>query len=285
MPRKKTSKPKTEVKADKRYLSASDGLQEWRLQRKLQDMLQRRYRRLLASEIKATVMASMSNYRITGSLPKGDDSHVQAITDIYMRMGKDAANIFGQRVMDQGKSLGYELETKSFGEFFARLALEWIAQEAIRLRITSVAETTRQWIIDRIARGQEEGLSVDEIATGIEKDITGISRYRGALIARTETHGAANYAANEAAKATGLKLRKEWVSVEDARTRDFGEGDGEPDEYNHRSMDGQTVDMDQPFKMPHKSGEEIDIMYPGEAGKPAAAVINCRCAVAHVVED
>jgi uncharacterized protein with gpF-like domain len=96
-----------------------------------------------------------------------------------------------------------------------------------------------------------------------------ISRQRGALIARTETHGAANYGADGAARATGLKLRKEWIAAEDERTR--------PD---HNEANGQIVDMDQAFDV---GGEAL--MYPGDPAGSAGNIINCRCGVSHVVDD
>ena len=74
-----------------------------------------------------------------------------------------------------------------------------------------------------------------------------MSRLRAAIIATDRdpmlhlTTGA-----NETAKTTGLELAKEWVSVEDSRTRDFGEGDGVVEVRPERAMNGQTVDMDQP---------------------------------------
>ena len=153
--------------------------------------------------------------------------------------------------------------------------------EAIRRRITSVSETTRKQIIDLIDKGNAEGNGIAAIAKSITDTIPYLSRWRASVIARTETHGAANYGANEAAKSTGLKLKKEWISVEDHRTRDFYHHDA----YDHRAMNGQVVDMDQPFSMPWSKGDPLQIMYPGQADMPAAAVINCRCAVGHIVDE
>ena len=154
-------------------------------------------------------------------------------------------------------------------EFFRRLALDYIGLEMIRRRITSVAETTRQQIVNQITRGQQAGEGIDDIAKRIAGNVGIISRHRGALIARTETHGAANYGADGAARATGLKLRKEWVAAEDERTR--------PD---HNEANGQIVDMDQAFDV---GGEAL--MYPGDPAGSAGNIINCRCAVSHVVDD
>jgi uncharacterized protein with gpF-like domain len=76
-------------------------------------------------------------------------------------------------------------------------------------------------------------------------------------------------------------MRKEWLSAVDLRTRRIGDGD----EFGHLSMNGQTVDMDQPFAMPKRDGTTIQAMFPGHPDLPASAVINCRCAVAHIVDD
>jgi uncharacterized protein with gpF-like domain len=101
----------------------------------------------------------------------------------------------------------------------------------------------------------------------VRAQVPAFSRQRAALIARTETHGAANFGAQEAAKETGLQLRKEWVSASDERTRD-----------SHRRADGQVVGMDEPFRI---GGARL--MYPGDPDGPADETINCRCAVAHQV--
>jgi uncharacterized protein with gpF-like domain len=157
------------------------------------------------------------------------------------------------------------------------LALAWINLEPIRKRITRVTETTRERIVRQVAAGQDEGLGVEAIAKAINKRVPSISRARGALISRTETHNAANYAMHETAKSTGLELEKEWVATEDARTRRFADDA----EYNHLAMHGQKRAMDEPFSMPWIGGPDLLIMYPGEAGKPGAATINCRCSVVH----
>jgi hypothetical protein len=149
--------------------------------------------------------------------------------------------------------------------------LSWINLEPIRRRIQSVSETTRAQIVAIVARGQEQGLGVEAIAREVADRLPEISRWRGALIARTETHGAANFAMHETAKTTGINLEKEWVSVEDMRTRSITRDD----EFDHVSMNGQKVGMDEPFLMPWAIGIPLQIMYPGQAGLPGGATINC----------
>ncbi len=258
---------------------------EAQIQRRLLDVMEGRFRRFISAEIAAESERILSAYRELGFVPMDDDAHMRAIRQLYLGMAEMAIRTFGRRMTTQGKAFGLDLESKefSFSEFFHSLALNYIQLEAMRRRITSVAETTRNMIVAQVERGQQAGLGVDAIAALIAEKVPGISRWRGALISRTELHAAANYGAQETAKQTGLELEKEWVAVEDHRTRDFGEGDGEVDEFDHRAMDGQTVGMDEPFKMPWLKGPDVLCQFPGDPTLPAAASINCRCAVTHSV--
>jgi uncharacterized protein with gpF-like domain len=99
-----------------------------------------------------------------------------------------------------------------------------------------------------------------------------MSALRANIIARTETHTAANYGAQQAAELTGLNMKREWVSAQDDRTRDTSEAD-------HVDADGQTVGMKEPFTV---SGEKL--MFPGDPSGSAANVINCRCAVVFIYD-
>lgn len=254
------------------------------IQSRLLNVLEARFRRKIASVVADESRRYLSAYRELGYIPAQSDEDVAEFRSLYEQMGLETVRTFGARVVSQGKALGYNLEAKQEGGFaalFRSLALLWVNQEAIRRRITRVTETTRARIVGEVARGQQDGLGVSEIAKGINKRVPAISRARGALIARTETHGAANFAMHETAKTTGLELEKEWVATEDMRTRTFNKED--PDEYDHIAMHGQKRAMDEPFFMPWIGGPDLLIMYPGEAGKPGAATINCRCASIHRV--
>jgi uncharacterized protein with gpF-like domain len=96
-----------------------------------------------------------------------------------------------------------------------------------------------------------------------------LSRARANLIARTETHNAANSAAHEAIRSTGLPVLKEWVTALDGRERP-----------EHANVSAVPIPLNSPFQV---GGEEL--MYPGDPSGSAENVINCRCAVAHVVND
>lgn len=260
---------------------------EARVQSRILDVLERRFRRRVAAVLEAEALDLARRYRELGFVPAPDDQHFRAIRDIYLDMATASARTFGARVVTQGKAAGIIIETKQddeprgFAAFFRSLANAWVNLEPVRRRITSVAETTRNQIVRAVSQGQDDGLGVAEIAKEIEEQAPGIARTRGALIARTETHGAANFAMHQTAKSTGLDLVKEWVAVEDARTRSIARDDA----FDHASMDGQQRQMDEPFDMPWigGAGEPLKIQYPGEVGHPGGATINCRCAVIHKV--
>ena len=150
------------------------------------------------------------------------------------------------------------------------------------------AAGSRTSVIRRAARscgrycaGKDEGLGVDQIATNIARNVSGIAKARGALIARTETHGAANNGANAAARQTGLQLKKEWITAEDARTRSVAGGD----EWDHVEIDGAIVAQDEKFRLTSANGTVEFLDFPGDPAGSAANVINCRCAVGYVVDD
>ena len=253
----------------KRRLINTSPRREQVTQERLLLILERKFQRVVAAEISKASKQMLARYAVTGSAPALPDDHMFRMKNVYFEMARISIKTFGGRILDQGKAIGYRLEKKDFLEFFTRLAIEYVTNELIRRRIASVAESTRQQIVTLIIAGQKEGLGSDEIARSISKAIPSISRTRGALIARTETHGAANFGADQSARATSLKLEKEWVSTNDHRTR-----------HDHRDADGLKADMDAAFTV---GGEKL--MYPGDPNGSAGNIINCRCAVIHNVID
>lgn len=257
---------------------------EAEIHNRLIDALASRFRRKLAQEIADQSREMLDALEADGVIPPQPDQYERAFRDIYMDLAEASVRTMGYRIVSRTKSGAADLETKADGwaEIFRGIALAFINSEPIRRRIVSVAETTRQRIVDAVSRGQRDGLGIDEIAKGIRKDLPSMSRLRAATIARTETHGAANYGSQEVAKRTGIDLVKKWISVEDARTRDFGAGDGEVDEFDHRSMNDQIREMDEPFDMPWVRGGTVKAMFAGDPSLPAGACINCRCATVHL---
>lgn len=111
-----------------------------------------------------------------------------------------------------------------------------------------------------------QGLSIMHMADNLQKRITTMSRDSAIRTARTAVTGAQNAGRMDsyaAAEKMGIKLKKQWLATLDGRTR-----------HAHAMLDGQTVDIDKPFKV---DGNEI--MFPGDTSAPGYLVYNCRCTV------
>lgn len=109
-----------------------------------------------------------------------------------------------------------------------------------------------------------QGLSIKHMADALQKRITTMNRDSAIRTARTAVTGAQNAGRMDsyaAAEKMGIKLKKQWLATLDGRTR-----------HAHAMLDGQTVDVDKPFKV---DGNEI--MFPGDTSAPGYLVYNCRC--------
>jgi hypothetical protein len=252
-----------------RRLMDPDKRREQIRQSMLLDRLDARFAPMFAREIRRAMQEMADGYEITGEVMDARNHHA-AIEAIFIRMAQSSMLTFGGRILQQGKDAGLILERKeSFAQTMLRLALQYVGSEMIRRHITSISDTTRAQIVNQVTRGYNDGLGVSAIARMIRDRTPAISTQRGALIARTETHGAANYGANAAAAETGLTLQKEWVSAADERTRE-----------SHRLADGQIAGMDDAFDVGGAS-----LMYPGDPSGPADEIIACRCSISHLVVD
>jgi len=264
-----------------RLLTDTNSVREGRRQRMLQAQLQKQFEKRFYDEMTRASREIVEFWQQTGAVqsPRG---HIERVTKIYEDLAKSSYVVFGMRIFDQGKAIGYPLEVKEdFGQWLIRSALQYIAGEMIRQRIQSVADTTRSIITRAIASGFSEGLGQNDIARSIIDKIPLFNRSRANTIARTEVHGAANSGSVEAAKRTNLPMMKEWISTEDSRVRRFAEGS----EYDHDAMNGVQVEMDEPFVMTSRKGRKDVIMQPGDPKGAPGNIINCRCAVGFVVKN
>ena len=90
------------------------------------------------------------------------------------------------------------------------------------------------------------------------------------LIARTEVHRTASFANEIVAESMGIAgTRKEWVSVNDGRTR-----------ISHALASGQQVGLEEPFIV---GGDRLN--YPGDPAGSPGETINCRCVSIYTTPD
>ena len=110
-----------------------------------------------------------------------------------------------------------------------------------------------------------KGDTIRGIAKRIDK-VTDKNNLGSIRIARTESNRIENSGRLKAFKDgedKGLKLKKEWISTIDKRTR-----------VSHRHLQGETIGLDETFSN--------GLRYPGDPRGSAREVIMCRCT--HVVE-
>ena len=206
----------------------------------------------------------------------------KAITDAYVKVYKEIGLIHGKRV---GRKINQQIGQKDYTiEGFSREYLntlfQWISKNTGQ-RIVSVREKYIRFIRTIVAKGLEEGKSISEMASEMQRIIKSRNFYRwqALRIARTETTTASNYAASVASEVSGVFLDKIWISAMDARTR-------RPPEslFDHYAMNLKSVPIKEAFNV---NGEKI--MFPGAALTPsgnetsAQNIINCRCTVAEIV--
>lgn len=204
--------------------------------------------------------------------------HQRNIARLLIREYGVTFDLFGPRILREApKHHHVRIETKSAQDVFDRAREAWISTMTAT-KVTEISGTTKKQatgiIQGAVQAAVAEGVASqavlgDMIQSAIRKKGGALSRARSRVIARTESHASANAANQEAAKATGLPLAKEWVASSGERTRD-----------THERADGQTVPLDMPFNV---GGH--DLMYPGDPRGPAEEVINCRCASVHTVPD
>ena len=130
----------------------------------------------------------------------------------------------------------------------------------------------------RAAANSGKALNADTLNNAIARMQTRAERYRGTVIARTESLNALRAGqweaieqaveGNELSNADTIKV---WDASGDSRVRE-----------DHSEMDGQKRPVDEPFQFPDGSLG----LYPGDSslGAPANQTIQCRCKVRYEVD-
>lgn len=235
----------------------------------LQDRLSARFERALRVEIAKTMREVADAYEKRGELaiPLAVSEHSAGIRRTLEADYRLVANHFGKRLLDDAKSYaGPDVIKASLSERLG-FAIGSFITRVMATKVTQINRTTESQIRGIIRGGIDAGLGVDKIGRRIRELSTPMSALRAHIIARTETHTAANFGAQTAAELTGLDMNREWVSASDERTRDTSEAD-------HVEANGQVVGMKEPFIV---SGEKL--MFPGDPSGSASNIINCRCSV------
>lgn len=127
----------------------------------------------------------------------------------------------------------------------------------------------RKLMASQLTQGVLLGESIPKMARRVQ-NVTGSNIATAMRTARTAVTGAecaGRMASYDRAKGMGIKLKKEWVSTLDNRTR-----------HSHRQLDGERIDNDEKAKFSN------GCRYPGDPTARYAEICNCRCTVIAAVE-
>ena len=202
-----------------------------------------------------------------------DKSLKKTIKQLHTALGTKMALIAEKDVKKGTKGISY-LESKSAKtNLFAYVILRYLETKGLDQLASDITDTTKEQIRNFLLQGQEQNLTMNEIIALLKT--SGITNYRAALIARTETARSANIGSMVGAMSTGLVTVKEWIAAKDNRTRRIPR-----DANDHLHMDGVQIPMDKKFVVPAK--QYIDnMLHPGDSTAHAGNVCNCRCTLGY----
>lgn len=170
-----------------------------------------------------------------------------AVTDLY----KVAAKLAIRKYKPTKKAFGYN-------EDFIGGVLEYFKKWLLEKVVVPISQTTIDQIERVLQMAITEGWGVDKTVKELED--SPITKVRARLIVRTETVKATNFTQIAAADNEDFEMEKQWIAIEDKRTRRT---------HSHSGVDGERVDLDQPYSN--------GLMFPGDPQGDISEIANCRC--------
>ena len=176
---------------------------------------------------------------------------------------------------EHGNELLNKKGVKEISDEVRRLFNLWVDNYGLELcrdMNNTTKKKLRKALSESIERGEDLRKQVKALVAVADDSFAEDKKARATLIARTESCSTMNAGAMELYKAEGINY-KEWISVQDDRTRD-----------SHLLMDGTVVPVTDKFEVPATSQTEGAWMdYAGDPSAPVGQVANCRCTVAPYV--
>ena len=176
---------------------------------------------------------------------------------------------------EHGNELLNKKSIKEISEATRRFFNMWIDTYGLELA-KDINNTTKKKLRKILSEAIEEGDSLRNQVKKLVEASDGMfaedKQWRAELIARTESCTTMNAGSTALYQSEGIE-QKEWISVQDDRTRD-----------SHLLMDGVVIPITDKFEVPATSQTDGAWMeYPGDPTAPASEVCNCRCTIAPFV--
>jgi HK97 family phage portal protein len=182
---------------------------------------------------------------------------------------------FGGMILGEGKSMGYDRESKANLKFdhYVNHYTETRSGAAIKSITSTSTKVIRRVVGEWVQTAIADGDSNADLSKFIESEFEELTPGMATRIARTEVSLASNNGALEAVKSLQIpNMFKEWVTANDDRVRDGDHGGAD-----HGVMNGAEVELDEKFGVPPDSLMDG----PGDTSAPADQVINCRCVLTY----
>lgn len=205
----------------------------------------------LQSQIRAAVAAvrekgiQQAQGNIHGSILNTEIGAV--VTDLY----KVAAKLAIRKYKPNKKAF-------SFNDDFVNAVLEYFKKYLLEKVVVPISRTTVNQIENILQKAIAGGWGVEKTVKELED--SPITKIRARLIVRTETVKATNFTQLAAADSEEYEMEKQWIAIEDKRTRRS---------HSHQGVDGERIDIDQPYSN--------GLMFPGDPQGDIEEIANCRC--------
>lgn len=224
-----------------------------------------KFNKLFRATKAALADAAKANWEKSGTIPYEREQFDTAA----MRARMTVLPAVWREAMDNAQSQIADAAGKAFKPSEVRTLAEDIIAK-LRLRAehwTEISGDQTFLAIDELqALAASEGWTLQQVLDALESEAM-LSSARAERIARTEILAVLNESTLDTYAASGEVGGKEWLAIQDDRTRD-----------GHAMVDGQTVTLGSPFMV---DNEPLD--YPGDPAGSPGNIINCRCTVLPVL--
>jgi hypothetical protein len=196
---------------------------------------------------------------------------VNGIVPAQLNIGRDALikiiapvlnDLYIYTAKQQRRFIRPVLETEKKSELsdFVQWVQEYFKDYVLEMA-TNITDTTIKKVHDILDQAIAGGWSVQRTVDALND--TELARSRARTIVRTESVRAMNFANQAISESEDFETTKEWIAIEDKRTRRA---------HTHVGVDGEKRDMNQKFSN--------GLMFPGDPEGAANQTINCRCTMA-----
>ena len=238
---------------------------EWERQNRLRIPFEKNLERVLKNYFNDIAEKTVIAFE-TGS----DVSFLNSLDNSYTRLSnifRIQYNVIAREF--KNIALNRTQNVKDFDTEF-EIALSQFINGNVATLVTEINDTTREAIQNDILFSVNNNLSLPETSNKLRNTLIGMGLWRASLIARTEVHRTASWANEQTAIQMNIAgTIKEWVSVQDDRTR-----------ITHSFADGQQRDINDKFEV----GGTL-LKYPGDPAGGPEETINCRCVVVYTTPD